>query len=380
MAGVSIEPFHLNIAETEIEDLHRRLRATRWPSRETLGGWKQGVPVHIMKDFTQYWLEEYDWRKCEAWFNSVPQFMADIDGMKVHFLHIRSKHPDALPMMLIHGWPGSVLEFRKVIAAFTNPEAHGGSAKESFHLVIPSMPGYGFSDQPEKAGFGVEAMSKVFVKLMEALGYKKWVSQGVDWGSDISAFMASQLRPPSLVGVHMNTAFFNPRKEISANPTREEQDALDMVLEYEKDEHGYFKLHATRPQTVGYALADSPVGQAAWILEKFYAWSQHTGDVFSVHSKEDLLDNIMLYWLTNSGASSGRLYWEDLDTIALPISIPVGLSIFPGDHYSADRSWGERYYENIVHWRMVEIGGHFASLEVPEVFVREVRECFSHVR
>ncbi|KAF2162905.1 hypothetical protein M409DRAFT_68866 [Zasmidium cellare ATCC 36951] len=358
--AVDIRPFHLSIDNTQLVDLQKRLDFVRWPDNETVPGWTQGAP---------------------AWFNSYPQFVAGVDGEEIHFLRIKSSNKNALPLLLIYGWPGSVLEFRKVVDPLINPEAHGGSEEDAFHLVVPSLPGYGWSSKPKAAGWNHQRISDAFVTLMESLGYDRWVAQGGDWGADIVAIMASNKPPQSLIGVHMNSVFFEAHKEIANEPSNVgEELALKRQLRLEEDENGYFKLQATRPQTIAYSSADSPVGQAAWIYEKIYHWTQHSGDLQEVLTMDEILDDIMVYWLSNSGGSSARLYWEDDDNTALPISIPVGVSIFPGDLNYAPRSWGERYYSNIVHWRDVEKGGHFAAWEVPGLFVREVRDTFRHVR
>lgn len=379
--NVTIERLHLSIPEDQLIDLRNRLASVRWPSNETAPGWIQGVPIAAMKGLHKYWLESYDWRACERWFNSHPQSMARIDGEDIHFLHITSPNKNALPMLLVHGWPGSVLEFRKVIDPLINPEAHDGSQNEAFHLVIPSLPGYGWSSKPRTAGWNHRRVAAAFVTLMKALGYNKWVAQGGDWGAEIVATMASNNPPKSLIGVHMNTAIFDAHKEIAGNPSDPDEElALKKQIHFEAHESGYFKLQATRPQTIAYLLADSPLGLAAWIYEKLHAWTQHTGDLHSVLTKDEVLDNIMIYWLSNSGGSSARMYWENIDYSTLPIEIPVGVSVFPGDNPFAPRSWGERYWRKIVRWREVESGGHFAAWEVPGVFVREVRETFGCVR
>lgn len=382
MEQVPVEPFRLSVPETQLEDLKQRLRLTRWPIRETVDDWSQGVPLQTMKDLHEYWIQSYDWRRCEAWLNDAGQYTAKIDGLTIHFLHIRSSESKAMPLLLLHGWPGSVLEFRKVVDKLSDPVRHGASSSDAFHLVIPSLPGYGFSSAPTQSAFKLYDMAKVMAKLMEALGYRRWVAQGGDWGADICAVMASRRPPESLIGVHVNTAFFDARKEIAGGvPSSDAEElALRKQVLFETQEDGYFKLQATRPQTIGYALADSPMGQAAWIYEKLYMWTQNSGKLEDVLSRDEILDNIMLYWLTNTGASSARLYWEDKDGIDMPIDIPVGVSIFPGDLVYAPRAWGERYYSRLVHWNEVERGGHFAAWEVPDMFIREVRECFRHVR
>ena len=334
-----------------------------------------------MRELVRYWRYEYNWKMCEDWFNSYPQYKATIDGVDIHFLHVQSPHKTALPMLMIHGWPGSVVEFQKVIEPLVNPTKHGRSTNDAFHLVLPSFPGYAWSSKPESKGWNHERVGQAFIKLMEALGYERWVAQGGDWGADIVALMASQHPSESLIGVHMSTAFFDAAKEIKDNPPSDaEALALKKQRIFETELNAYFRLQATQPQTVGYLLSDSPMAQAAWIYEKIYGWTDHSGDLSKVLTMDEVLDNIMTYWLSNSGASSARLYWEDDDNTALPISIPVGVSVFSGDQTYAPRSWGERYYKNIVRWRDVEIGGHFAAWEVPEVFVREVQQTFGWAR
>jgi len=373
-----VKPFQLSIPETELEDLQRRLQNTRWPDREPVNDWSQGVPLAKVQELCEYWRETYDWRRCEAMLNNWNQYHTTIDGVKVHFLHIRSPEPDALPMIMTHGWPGSVLEFNKVIGLLTDPVAHGGRAVDAFHLILPSLPGYGFSRKPTETGWGFVQIANAWGILMERLGYHHYVAQGGDWGADVTASFASN--PPSgLAAVHLSTAFFNAKHEIRGQPSAAESKAAEMQQLFEMDEYGYFKIQGTRPQTVGYGLADSPAGQAAWIYEKISKWSQHSGDVESILSKDEILDNIMLYWLPNAATSSARQYWENEDNTALPIKIPVGVSLFPGDQYYATRTWGERYYENIIHWKDVEKGGHFAAWEVPEIFLREVRDCFRSI-
>ncbi|KAF7198223.1 putative epoxide hydrolase [Pseudocercospora fuligena] len=397
----AIKPFMLAIADAQLEDLRNRLGIVRWPPRETVkaqdgsASHLQVIPLQATKEMHKYWSSKYDWRKCESWFNKHPQFTytSTIDNKsdRVYFMHIRSKHNNATPMLMVHGWPGSVLEFHKVIGPLADPTRYGGEEDDAFHLVIPALPGYAWSSQPDYIGCNFSHISKVFVNLMAELGYDKqgWVAQGGDWGADIIAEMASSDPPESLLAVHMNTAFFNAAHEIetskakSEGVTPEEIAALKKSTHFENNGYGYFLQQATRPQTLSYSLSDSPIGLASWIYEKLWAWTQHAGNsgnpvgFHDLLSYDEILDNIMLYWLSNSGASSVRLYWEaKTDNTALPIKIPVGVSIFPGDLVTAPKKWGERYYDNIVHWREVERGGHFAAWEVPELFVREVRETF----
>ncbi|KAI9694570.1 MAG: hypothetical protein M1822_000186 [Bathelium mastoideum] len=302
-----------------------------------------------------------------------------IDGVTIDFLHIRSKHDVAIPILITHGWPGSILEFRHVIDPLTDPTSHNGFLEDSFHLVIPALPGFGFSGKPSGVGWKPPRIAEVWTALMHRLKYKKWYAQGGDWGADVTAELGRSA-PEGLAAIHMNSLFFDAKKEIQGAASEEEMTALRLQEEFDQDEAGYAKIHMTRPQTLGYGLADSPVGQAAWIYEKFHGWTDHEGDVESIFSKDEMLDAIMMYWLTNSGASSARIYWEKLDTNAVPISIPVGISWFPADQTFAPKNWCERYYTDLVHFRKVEKGGHFAAWEQPEIFVREVRDCFRKVR
>lgn len=378
----SIVPFTLAIPDADLSDLRKRLSQTRWPERETVSDWSQGVPLHVIQDLCSYWETNYDWRRCESWLNAHGQHKASIEGFDIHFLHIKSSAPNALPLLLLHGWPGSVIEFNKVIGPLTDPVAHGGKLEDAFHLVIPSMPGYGFSSKPHTTGTGHRRIGSIYTVLMERLGYDRWVAQGGDWGADVCAKMASDDPPSSLAAIHMSSMFFDAHKEIasSINPTAEEKRAVELQRIWETLETGYFLEQATRPQTIGYSLADSPVGQAAWIYEKLYKWAQHNGDLESVLSKDEMLDDIMLYWLTNTGASSARLYWEEKDNTALPIKIPVGVTSFPGELEQGTKEWCERYYSNLVYWNKAARGGHFAAWEVPDVFAEELRDCFRHIR
>ena len=374
MEDQTTTPFHLSIPEEALKDLQTRLSLTRWPDAEPVSDWSQGVPLSRLRDLHKYWTTEYSWARCESFLNSCPQYTTHIDGVEIYFLHIKSRHPDATPLLLTHGWPGSILEFRHVIEPLTNPTAHGGSEKDAFHLVIPALPGYAFSGTPTEPGWDWRRIARVWIELMRRLGYKQWCAQGGDWGADVTAEIG-RLAPEGLIGVHMNSAFFNVREEIpNGKPvTDEEKQAVALQDLWEKDRNGYQKIQGTRPQTVGYGLADSPVAQLAWIYEKLNAWSDHADDeeAFSI---DDMLDNVMLYWWANAGASSARIYWEGDDTTALKIDVPVGVSLFPRDPTLAPREWAERYYRNLVHWKLCEKGGHFASWEQPGLFTREVRE------
>lgn len=375
-----IRPFKIEIAQSELDDLSQRLAATRWPEKEAVEDWSQGVPLSKMQELCRYWQQDYDWRRCEALLNGWPQFKTEIDGVDIHFLHIRSKHEGAMPLLLTHGWPGSVLEFRDVIAPLTDPEAHGGKAEDAFHLIIPSLPGYGFSGKPASAGWNVERIARAWGKLMTRLGYGRWVAQGGDWGSVVTSALGTQA-PEGCAGVHVNLIWIVPTEEELADMNEVEQKGMAELAHYARWDSGYSKQQSTRPQTVGYALVDSPVGQAAWIYEKMWAWTDNRGNPEDALSMDYMLDNIMLYWLNRTAASSGRLYWESFEERdPLSISIPSGMSIFPREIFSVSKRWAEKRFTNIVHWNELDRGGHFAAWEQPELFVGEMRECFGKMR
>lgn len=376
----SIQPFHLSIPESQLVDLRRRLELTRWPDPETVDDWSQGVPLVQAKALVEHWLTKYDWRRCEAMLNRLGQFTTEIDGVSVHFLHVRSKHENAMPMIMSHGWPGSVIEFHKVIGPLTDPTAHGGNAEDAFHLVIPSLPGYGFSGKPPKAGWGVQKIAKVWAELMSRLGYGHYVAQGGDWGSLVTTRLG-ELRPEALAAIHVNLPVVLPA-DLGQPFSAEEAAMLGALQHYDRWDSGYSKQQSTRPQTVGYGLADSPSGQAMWIYEKFWKWMDCNGDPLSVLAADEILDNVMLYWLSNSAASSARLYWESYHDgfIAVQLALPVGCSIFAKEIYRAPRSWAERCMSNLIYWNEVPKGGHFAAFEQPGLFVDELRNCFRLVR
>jgi len=376
----SIQPFHLSIPESELVDLRRRLELTRWPDPETVGDWSQGVPLTQAKALVEHWQTKYDWRRCEAMLNGLGQFTTEIDGVAIHFLHVRSKHENALPMIMSHGWPGSVIEFHKVIGPLTDPTAHGGKAEDAFHLVIPSLPGYGFSGKPPKAGWGVQKIASVWAELMSRLGYARYVAQGGDWGSLVTTNLGA-LRPEGLAAIHVNLPVVLPA-DLGNKFSAEEAAMLGALQHYDRWDSGYSKQQSTRPQTVGYGLADSPSGQAMWIYEKFWKWMDCSGDPLSVLAVDEILDNVMLYWLSNSAASSARLYWESYHDgfIAVQLALPVGCSIFAKEIYRAPRSWAERCMSNLIYWNEVPKGGHFAAFEQPGLFVNELRNCFRLVR
>lgn len=376
-----IREFELHIPQDVLLDLQTRLEKVRLPDTETVQDWSQGVPTGFMLDLCKYWNEEYDWRRCESRLNLLGQHVANLDGLDIHFLHIRSPNPDAMPLIMTHGWPGSIIEFLKVIGPLTDPESYGGKAEDSFHLVLPSLPGYGFSAKPSVTGWNVHRIAKCWGALMRELGYGRYVAQGGDWGASVTTAIGG-LGIGECAGIHVNMPIAFPDEEDLRNPGPDGEEALRRLAEYQKDEFGYASQQGTRPQTLGYGLADSPVGQAAWIVEKFYAWSDCNGDLWSVFSKDEIIDNIMLYWLGNAGASSGRLYWESLSTGFSQHKTPIwaGCSLFPKELFAPPRRWAEKQYTNLQYWSEVKQGGHFAAMEQPEIFVSELRKCFSMLR
>ena len=379
-----VRPFRIEVPESQLADLKRRLKATRFPERETPTDWSQGVPLGYVQELCAYWAERYDWRKTEARLNRFPQLKTNIEGLDIHALHVRSKHPNALPIVITHGWPGSVVEFHKVIEPLADPTAHGGSAQDAFHVVCPSLPGYGFSDKPTKAGWGVEKIAQAWDTLMMRLGYDRYVAQGGDWGSAVTTSIGIQNKG-HCVGIHVNMPNARATKEALANPNERDKRALAGAKFYQDWDSGYSKQQATRPQTLGYGLADSPIGQAAWIIEKFWAWTDCNGHPENALSRDELLDNVMFYWLTDSGASSARLYWESFGRAFTAeqdntVKLPTGCSIFPKEIVPTPRSWAETRYKNIVYWNELDKGGHFAAFEQPALFVDELRACFRLMR
>ena len=376
----AIQPFRIAASDAALDDLRRRLRATRWPERETVDDWSQGIPLAYVQDVCAYWAEKYDWRAREARLNRFAQFRSELDGLGIHFVHVRSPHADALPLVITHGWPGSIVEFHKVIEPLTNPTVHGGEAKDAFHVVCPSLPGYGFSDKPARAGWKVERIADAWAQLMGRLGYARYVAQGGDWGAMVTTRIGIQ-DEAHCAAIHLNMPIAPPDPATLADLTEREKSALAGMQHYQEWDSGYSKQQSTRPQTVGYGLVDSPAGQAAWILEKFWAWTDCNGHPENVLGRDELLDNVMLYWLPGTAASSARLYWESFRTPSLdPVRIPVGCSIFPKEIFRTSRRWAEKRFERLIHFEEMEKGGHFAAFEQPELYVREVRACFRKVR
>jgi pimeloyl-ACP methyl ester carboxylesterase len=376
----AITPFKISIPDAQLVDLKRRLQATRWPDKETPGDWSQGIPLAYVQDVCRYWASDYDWRKREASLNRFPQFKTTIDGVDIHFVHVRSPHANALPLVMTHGWPGSIVEFHKVIEPLTDPTKHGGNAADAFHVVCPSLPGYAFSGKPTSPGWNVEKIGRAWSQLMPRLGYPKFVAQGGDWGAIVTTAIGLN-DTQNCLGIHLNMPIVTPDPATMNDLTEREKSALAGMQHYADWDSGYSKQQSTRPQTLGYGLADSPSGQAAWIIEKFWSWMDCNGHPENVLTRDELLDNVMLYWLTNSAASSARLYWESFNKVARdPVKVPTGCSIFPKEIFRCSKRWAEKRFEKLVHWNDLDKGGHFAAFEVPETFVNEVRTCFRHMR
>jgi pimeloyl-ACP methyl ester carboxylesterase len=379
-----ISPFTVAIAETVLVDLRQRLANTRWPDRETCTGWDQGMPLEYTRELASYWAERYDWRRFEQRLNDWPQFMTTVEGIDIHFIHRRSPEPGALPLILSHGWPGSVAEFHKVIDLLADPVAHGGAREDAFHVVAPSLPGYGFSGKPQGSGTSARKIGQMWGQLMSRLGYDRYVAQGGDWGSVITQSMG-QTETSHCAGIHITLPMVAPDPATMEQLTPAEQSALAAMSFYQEWDSGYSKQQSTRPQTLAYGLADSPVGQMAWIVEKFYAWtdcerdgSKHPENILS---RDELLDNVMLYWLNNAAGSSARLYWESFNNPEMePITMPVGCSIFPKEIFRTSRRWAQKRFSNLFYWNEPDRGGHFAALEQPALFVGELRNCFRSLR
>ncbi len=371
-----IRPFTLAIPQSQIDDLNTRIDLTRWPEKEAVDDWSQGTPLAALQDLVGYWRRGYDWRACEARLNALGQFITEIDGLDIHFLHVRSPHADALPLVITHGWPGSVIEFMGVIEALANPE----DGRQAFHVVAPSLPGFGFSGKPRHTGWGVEKIGRAWGELMARLGYDRWVAQGGDWGSAVTTAIGVQ-QVQGCIGIHLNMPVGRPEPEELASPTPAEVKALGALKHYLDWDSGYSTQQRTRPQTVGYGLVDSPAGLAGWIFEKMWAWTDNAGSPFDALSRDAILDNLMLYWLPATGASSARLYWESFGSFTpQQVTLPVAVSAFPKEILPCPRRWAERNFPNLVHWGEMDKGGHFAAWEQPEAFVRELRTAFALMR
>ena len=379
--AAEIAPFRIEVTEAELTDLRDRLERTRWPERETVGDWSQGIPLSYVQDVCEYWRTGYDWRRFETELNAIPQFRTTIDGLGIHFLHVRSPHDDALPLLLTHGWPGSVAEFMKVIDPLVDPTRQGGDASDAFDVVCPSLPGYGFSDKPAESGWGTGRIAGAWAELMARLGYRRYGAHGGDWGAIVTTQLAN-LDEGHLAGIHVTMPVAQPvNPDDGGQLTDSEQAALAAFAEHRRWGTGYSKQQSTRPQTLGYSLVDSPAGQCAWILEKFWAWTDCDGHPENVLTRDELLDNVMLYWLPAAGASSARLYWESFRDRAFPvIGVPTGCSIFPKEVIRIPRSWAERRFTDLRMWHELDRGGHFAALEQPAILVEELRGFFRDLR
>jgi pimeloyl-ACP methyl ester carboxylesterase len=389
----AIRPFRVTIPEKEIVELRRRIAATRWPTKELVGDRSQGVQLATLKELVRYWATNYDWRKAEARLNAYPQFVTKIDGVDIHFIHVKSRHPNAMPMIITHGWPGSVIELLEVIDPLTNPTAHGGSAEDAFHLVVPSLPGYGFSGEPTELGWESGRIARAWAVLIERLGYTRYVAQGGDVGADVTDAMGRQA-PKGLLGIHLNllTGALGIADQLPAT-SEQERAAHKAVATFKMNGFGYFLEQSTRPQTIGYSLLDSPVGLAAWLLDhdtdSYHKISRAFVDNMPVGNltRETIVDNITLYWLTGTGASAARWYWEFGQFLAVvggqappPVRVPVGFTTFPGELWAAPRSWVETVYPGLTYFNEVDRGGHFAAWEEPALFAKELRAAFKRLR
>jgi pimeloyl-ACP methyl ester carboxylesterase len=391
----SVRPFQVKVPDEAIEDLRRRIAATRWPSRELVADRSQGVQSATMEELTRYWTTEYDWRRCEARLNALPHFTTGIDGVEIHFIHVRSRHENALPLIMTHGWPGSVIELLETVGPLTDPTAHGGTPEDAFHLVLPSLPGYGFSGEPAELGWDAGRTARAWAELMGRLGYSRYVAQGGDVGALVTDLMGRQA-VEGLVGYHLNllTAVLAVGDQLPKE-SEEERAAAEAVATFRQDGFGYFLEMATRPQTIGYALLDSPVALAAWLLDhdtdSYYKISRAfvDGEPVGNLTRDTIVDNITLYWLTGTAASAARSYWEDARALAAalasgqpppPVTVPVGFTTFPGEIWASPRSWVDAVYPGLAYFNEADKGGHFAAWEEPQLFSEELRAAFASLR
>jgi pimeloyl-ACP methyl ester carboxylesterase len=390
-AAVEVRPFRVDVPQSDLDDLRRRVSATRAPHKELVEDRSQGVQLSTVEELRRYWASDYDWRRCEARLNALPQFKTEIDGVDIHFIHVKSRHENALPLIMTHGWPGSVIELLETVGPLTDPTAHGGRAEDAFHLVLPSLPGYGFSGEPTELGWDPSRVATAWAELMRRLGYSRYVAQGGDVGASVTDMMGRQA-PQGLVGIHMNLLVTVLAGRYPAE-TQEERTATAALDTFRATGFGYFLEQATRPQTIGYALLDSPLALAAWMLDhdtdsyqkmsRAFVRGEPTGNL----TKDHIVDNISLYWLTGTGASAARSYWESGQAAARasgqsppPVSVPVGFTTFPGEIWRTPRSWAERAYPTLSYFNAVDKGGHFAAWEEPELFAQELRAAFRSVR
>jgi pimeloyl-ACP methyl ester carboxylesterase len=386
----AIRPYHIKVSENAVKELRQRILATRWPDKETVNDQTQGVKLQQIQKLVKYWGTGYDWRKAEVKLNALPQFVTNIDGLDIQFVHIKSKHPNAMPLIITHGWPGSIFELIKLVGPLTDPTAFGGRVEDAFDIVLPSMPGYGFSGKPTGTGWDADHIARAWDVLMKRLGYKKYVSQGGDWGSVVADKMAQQ-KPEGLLGIHVNmpatvpadvAKALNNGEAAPAGLSQKENEAFESLNYLYKKGGGYAAMMVTRPQTLGYGLSDSPVGLAAFFLDKFNEWTYSGGNAEQVLTQDEMLDDISLYWLTNTAVSSAQLYWENNanNFNAVDISIPAAITVFPGEIYRAPKSWAEKSYHNLIYFNEVKKGGHFAAWEQPQLFAEELRAAFKSLR
>lgn len=392
--STAIRPFRLKVPDAVLSDMRRRIAMTRWPEPENVKDHSQGVQIEKLRPLVAYWGGAYDWRKIEAKFNALPQFITEIDGLDIQFMHIRSKHANAMPLIMTHGWPGSPLELLKTIGPLTDPTAHGGKAEDAFHLVMPTYPGYGFSGKPTDLSWGPDHVARAWDVLMRRLGYDKYVSQGGDWGAIISEIMAVQA-PPGLLGIHINMPGTVPpdvlrlirnRDPAPASFSEAEKTAFKGLEYFYRKGFGYAEMMNTRPQTLGYSLADSPVGLLAFLYDKFDEWTYSDHNVLKALTRDEILDDVTFYWVTNTGTSSSRSYWDAAQGGGGPFNafdiqkVPVAVTVFPGEIYRAPKAWGERSFKKLIYWNEVDRGGHFAAWEEPDLFSAELRAAFRPLR
>ena len=374
-----IRPYSVKVSDDQIKELTGRLRLSRLPEKETVDDWSQGVPLSYVKNILDYWLNDYDFKRLESRLNEHENFITEIDGVDIHFMHITSSNDDAKPLLLTHGWPGSIVEFLKVVRRLTEPQEFGGTADDAFHLVIPSLPGFGFSGKPTVTGWGVDKTASAWAILMERLGYVDYFAQGGDWGALVTSWIARQ--DPNCKGIHLNMVVVPP--DANADDLTEiELKALEGWQYYQDWDSGYSKQQSTRPQSIGYGLVDSPIGLAAWIIEKYWAWTDSDGDPENVLSKDEMLDNIMVYWLNAAGSSSARIYWESFGggLGTEPIEKPMGGTDFPREIFRTSERFAKQFYTGLFYWSVRDSGGHFAAFEQPEVYAEEIQNCFRKIR
>ena len=374
-----ITPFTINIPEEQLTDLRNRINNTRWAEEECVNDWSQGIPLTYVREVADYWANQYDWRKSEQHLNTFDHYQTNINDLDIHYIHQKSPHPDAYPLIITHGWPGSIIEFHKVIQPLVDPTKHGGKAEDAFHVICPSLPGYGFSGKPSVSGWGVEKIAETWDQLMVRLGYENYGAQGGDWGAAVTTQIGRNVGHCD--AIHINMPIGRPTPESLQDPTDEEKSALEGLTYYQEWDSGYSKQQSTRPQTLGYGLVDSPVGQMAWIIEKFWSWMDCDGHPENTLTRDELLDNVMLYWLTASGASSARLYWESFGSFGGgdKVEIPTGVASFPKEIIRSPRRWCEQSY-NITHWTTMPKGGHFGAFEQPALFINDLRTFFKTIR